>query len=917
MKKGNDVTNRQGELLWIEQKNQSPTYQREWPTRNRLDHLICGDKRHYQRIFIQAPAGYGKTELMRHWYELVEHKGWLTLDAKDSDPQRLIHHFLKACSDACQQPMTSCFEWLQQGNTEAALESALAILQHQSRLMYVFIDDIHLIAQTDAFTRLSTWLLPLANVLTLVLSSRQKMPFATAKRLLNKQDLLITSTQLALTPEEAQLSVQRYLKQPLDRTEACTSFTAGWPACFQLLCPALESVAIAHPLSGQATQPDDFYHAFLHQYLSEEVIAPLPLDLQTALCDLSLFDTLSPALLQSWPFTSNIESAIERLTEHHHLLSRTHNGQLEWPAVLKACLKRITKQKYSQAQQAENHRKAADILLALGDDPSALKHALASQDLNVLESLLNQHGWQLLNRGHGSLVEQALKQLPHEHILAQPEITVLKAWVHQGKSQFERVERCLLESEHYCLQHKINWSRAASGRYCALLAQIAMNRHQADKGKQLAKSALEQIPTDDYRSQMLATSVLGESNLVQGHLLRALSLTQQSERLARRHQGHQQVLWSMIQQNDIYLAQGRTQHAYQHQERLFQFIQDYHLAAHSLHEMVIRLRVKLLWHWGRFDDALAYCQAKSRGDEPCQAAHDLYRQALIAMIVHADPRKKDHLIDWDTLSDTLAMGDYHPDWVAQTSAALIAHWIDIGHQHALLDWQQNHPLPKTFYNHFDQLQARNHIRVLRFQGQLAQALHLTQQLIEVCQHHQLNFDRQLNQILLAALYVETGQTAQAQTVLTKALQGAQSSGIVTDFCLESPWLLDLLETLPTDNAHFPWPKQHLQQIKKAMQQHHHADQEQPRPLFAPSFIEQLMTCDGELPEFIRTSPLTPREWQVLGFIWLGFSNEDIAEKMDVAYTTVKSHIRNLYQKLAVSSRKQAKQKAQALLDLMH
>ena len=71
-----------------------------------------------------------------------------------------------------------------------------------------------------------------------------------------------------------------------------------------------------------------------------------------------------------------------------------------------------------------------------------------------------------------------------------------------------------------------------------------------------------------------------------------------------------------------------------------------------------------------------------------------------------------------------------------------------------------------------------------------------------------------------------------------------------------------------------------------------------------------------MPELIRTSPLTQREWQVLGLIYSGYSNDQIAGELDVAATTIKTHIRNLYQKLGVSHRAEAMHQAQSMLKLM-
>jgi DNA-binding NarL/FixJ family response regulator len=60
--------------------------------------------------------------------------------------------------------------------------------------------------------------------------------------------------------------------------------------------------------------------------------------------------------------------------------------------------------------------------------------------------------------------------------------------------------------------------------------------------------------------------------------------------------------------------------------------------------------------------------------------------------------------------------------------------------------------------------------------------------------------------------------------------------------------------------------------------------------------------------------LTPREKQVMSMIVLGFSNREIANKLFLAETTVKSHVSSAYRKLQVRTRQEA---AAMILDGNH
>lgn len=61
----------------------------------------------------------------------------------------------------------------------------------------------------------------------------------------------------------------------------------------------------------------------------------------------------------------------------------------------------------------------------------------------------------------------------------------------------------------------------------------------------------------------------------------------------------------------------------------------------------------------------------------------------------------------------------------------------------------------------------------------------------------------------------------------------------------------------------------------------------------------------EYHRFLQEHPLTKRELEILQLIVQGNSNSEIAEKLNLTIGTVKTHLRNIFNKLNVNDRTQA------------
>jgi LuxR family transcriptional regulator, maltose regulon positive regulatory protein len=91
----------------------------------------------------------------------------------------------------------------------------------------------------------------------------------------------------------------------------------------------------------------------------------------------------------------------------------------------------------------------------------------------------------------------------------------------------------------------------------------------------------------------------------------------------------------------------------------------------------------------------------------------------------------------------------------------------------------------------------------------------------------------------------------------------------------------------------------------------------------PPFVESLLSqwdarngSDGAaLPSSGVSDPLTARERDVLAMISQGLSNKHIARALEISPETVKSHVKNIFLKLVVSTRAEAVSRA-GLLGLL-
>ncbi len=867
---------------------------------------------HYRLALVTSPAGYGKTTLVSQWAAGKQNLGWFSLDEGDNQQERFAIYLIAAIQQATGGHCPTS-EVMAQKRQYASLNSLFAQLFIEladwEKPLYLVIDDYHLITNPVIHEAMRFFLRHQPENVSLVVLSRNLPQLGIANLRVRDQLLEIGSQQLAFNHQEAKQFFDCRLNAPIEPAESskmCDD-VAGWATALQLIAlSARQNNTSAHQ---SARRLAGINASHLSDYLVDEVLDNIDVDVRMFLLKSALLRSMNDALIVRVTGEENGQMRLEEIERQGLFLQRMDdNGEWFSYHPLFGNFLRQRCQWELATQLPEIHRAAAEGWMAQGFPGEAIHHALAAGDSAMLRDILLNHAWSLFNHSELTLLEDSLKALPWESLLANPKLVLLQAWLMQSQHRYGEVNTLLARAEQ-----EMNgvMDDTLQGEFNALRAQVAINHGDAQEAERLSIIALDTLPLASFYSRIVATSVHGEVLHCKGELSQSLAVMQQTEMMARRHDVWHYALWSLIQQSEILFAQGFLQAAWETQDKAFTLIREQHLEQLPLHEFLLRIRAQLLWAWARLDEAET-CARQGidvlANYQPQQQLQCLVLLVQCSLARGALDNARSHL---NRLENLLGNGPYHSDGVSNADKVRVIYWQMTGDKAAAANWLRQTPKPGSADNHFLQSQWRNIARAQILLGDFDPAEMVLEELNENARSLRLMSDINRNLLLLNQLYWQSGRKSDAQRVLLEALTLSNRTGFVSHFVIEGEAMAQQLRQLIQLNT-LPELEQHRAQlILREINQHH-------RHKFAhfdEGFVNRLLT-HPEVPELIRTSPLTQREWQVLGLIYSGYSNEQIAGELDVAATTIKTHIRNLYQKLGVAHRQAAVQHAQQLLKMM-
>ena len=235
-----------------------------------------------------APAGYGKSTLAEQWVARDGRRGaWYTARSASTDVAALALGLARACTDLVEGCDARLREHLRALPAPAESAETLAEilgedLEAWPAESWLVIDDYHEVTAEPKAERFVSSLVA-ASTIQLLIASRQRPAWVSAKKILYGDVLELNQTALAMDSHEA---AEVLVGRSAPSASGLVSIAHGWPAVI-----GLASVSFAEIESDAEQVPESLYRFF-----ADEVFSALGAEVQQGLTTLSVAPVLDREL---------------------------------------------------------------------------------------------------------------------------------------------------------------------------------------------------------------------------------------------------------------------------------------------------------------------------------------------------------------------------------------------------------------------------------------------------------------------------------------------------------------------------------------------------------------------------------------------------------------------------------------------
>ncbi len=380
-------------------------------------------------VQMSAPAGSGKTVLMRSWIAeaaLARQTGWVAADRELRHPQR----FWIAVADALRgtaggaglmRPLTAAPDldgW-------AVVERLLKDLAPLQDRLWLLIDDAHLLDQGEVLPQLELLLLHAPQKLRLVLATRHDLRLRLHRLRLEGELTEIRAADLRFSLAEARaLFAAAGLDLPADALARLHERTEGWAAGLRLAALSLAG----HPDPQRFAAEFSGTERTVAEYLLAEVLDRQSDEVRRLLLRTSVLDQVSGPLADTLTGRTGGERILQDL-EQAGAFVVSLDARRSWFRYhrLFADMLQLELRRTEPHVRAALHSAAAGWLADHGYPVEAVRQAQTAEDWELGTRLLSDNWFDLYLSGRGATLTELLAGFPPRVLAASPELTAVQA----------------------------------------------------------------------------------------------------------------------------------------------------------------------------------------------------------------------------------------------------------------------------------------------------------------------------------------------------------------------------------------------------------------------------------------------------------------------------------------------------------
>ncbi len=364
-------------------------------------------------VQISAPAGSGKTVLMRSWIAqagLARHAAWVPVDGEERDPQRFWLSVLGALREtapgaALVRALTAAPDldgW-------AIVERLLTDLALLADRIWLLIDDVHGLGP-DALRQLELLIIRAPTELRFVLVTRRDVRLGLHRLRLEGELTEIREPDLRFTMAEArELFAAVGVQLPDAALASLHERTEGWAAGLRLAALSLAG----HPDPARFAAGFSGTDRTVAEYLIAEVLDRQPEAVRRLLLRTSILERVNGELADLLTADNGGERVLQDL-EQANAFVISLDGSRSWFRYhqMFAGLLQLELRRVASDEVAALHRTAADWLAEYGHPVEAIRHAQAARDWDLAARLLADHWPGLHLDGQAATTHELLAGFP-------------------------------------------------------------------------------------------------------------------------------------------------------------------------------------------------------------------------------------------------------------------------------------------------------------------------------------------------------------------------------------------------------------------------------------------------------------------------------------------------------------------------